>query len=322
VCEEADVTALLATAPTAIEAADSTLDLSSPPVTPARSSALPHGQHSNLKRQGGLTFSGGQKTMHITPALTESIEPRSEAEVTLMAECMTQATRTEGLARASMAMYERAADIYLERLVVYFNHPTRSPPDGLRYNKTTGEKLKAAAEHCTTVARQAAREREHRGATGDGLSPATAAKVARLIDAAADELPPTVTPHSSMNEVIVGDSGIAMWDGAACSMSMAATACAPMARERKRQKQPDQDREWARRVKCAAITVTVAQLQDATYKIANLRLRRIAGMVGVKQKLAPPEYTSWDCRRLVAEAMIHGNDRIAPCYELVVPGDM
>jgi hypothetical protein len=115
---------------------------------------------------------------------------------------------------------------------------------------------------------------------------------------------------------------IAMWDGCVCCMHMEANACAPVARERKRQKQPEHDRAWAGRVKRTAITVTLTQLQDPTYKIANLRLRRIAGMVGVKQKLAPPQYTSLDCRRLVAEAMINGNDRIAPCRELVVQGDV
>jgi len=87
----------------------------------------------NQARRGSVTFSGAQKSMHVTPALTEPIEPCSEAEVKLMAEALTLATR-EGLGCASMAMYDRAAEIYLERLVVYFSHPTAAPPDGLRYN--------------------------------------------------------------------------------------------------------------------------------------------------------------------------------------------
>jgi hypothetical protein len=126
--------------------------------------------------------------MHVTPALTQVIDPTSEAELQLMAEAMTQAIRHDGLGCASMAMYERAADIYVERLLVTFAHPTCAPPDGLRYAKTSGERMKAVAELCTRKAREAERERTHRGANGieaadqDG---AAATAIVALITAAA-----------------------------------------------------------------------------------------------------------------------------------------
>lgn len=184
--------------------------------------------------------------MRVTPALTEVITPRSEAEVRLMAEATTEAMREVGAA-SSMAMYDRAAAIYLERIVVYFGHPTRAPPDDLRYAKTTGERIKEASLRCTQVAREAAREREQRGvgaaADAAAASSSTALAVAEAIEAAAD----------------VAGSG---WDGGALSAAVDEAAAAVVARgESKKRSRTKRNGEYQARSK-QAVSVSLADLED------------------------------------------------------------
>ena len=87
-------------------------------------------------------MSGQQKTMAIVPASLQASEPKSEADLTLMAEVLAQASKQSEAAHEgvlSMKMYDRAASLYNQRIVVAFAHPTAAPPGGLSYIKTTGQ---------------------------------------------------------------------------------------------------------------------------------------------------------------------------------------
>mmetsp|Transcript_47058 Transcript_47058/g.152744 ORF Transcript_47058/g.152744 Transcript_47058/m.152744 type:complete len:129 (-) Transcript_47058:716-1102(-) len=63
----------------------------------------------------------------------------------------------------SMWMYDRAAQLYNEQIVANYAHSTAAPPDGLAYAKTSGDKIKAVCERCTSTARAASREQARRG---------------------------------------------------------------------------------------------------------------------------------------------------------------
>ena len=63
----------------------------------------------------------------------------------------------------SMWMYDRAAQLYNEQIVAKYAHSTAAPPDGLAYAKTSGDKIKAVCERCTSTARAASREQVRRG---------------------------------------------------------------------------------------------------------------------------------------------------------------
>ena len=63
----------------------------------------------------------------------------------------------------SMWMYDRAAQLYNEQIVAKYAHSTAAPPDGLAYAKTSGDKIKAVCERCTSTARAASREQARRG---------------------------------------------------------------------------------------------------------------------------------------------------------------
>ena len=276
---------------------DGALVLLTPPRSVASSSSpcVP----STTRRQGGLTFSGGQKSMHVTPALTAEISPTSEAELKLMAEAMTQATR-EGLGEASMAMYDRAAGVYLERLIVCFSHPTMAPPDGLRYGKTSGPRIKAVAERCTRMAREAERERAHRGANGVAAVP-SGAVLAAVVEAA-----------SPMAAVVDGETALLAANGAAMDGTMVLvgmdpstpTAHAVMADAvvadavgrrapptsltvggKRKDSRAARNERYKQKAQKACFTVTLAQLQDDTFKMTGPKLKQVAKLVeGVPRK--------------------------------------
>ena len=237
-----------------------------------------------LARQGAATVSGAQKTMRLTPALAPVIEVTSEAELQLAAEVMTAAIN-EGCGVATMAMYDRAAALWTQRLVVLFGHPTTSPPDGLRYGRVTGDRLKAAAERCTTSARQVAREREHRGVAAvddaDWSGPSATA-IAALIEMAAE---PTAAPPDGSGSL------------------------APDRDDRRSQKVLNRARRnhnYLEKAKQDIFTITLAQLQDGNLTVAAPRLKRIAKIVGVRVKTTA-DYKTADMRQAVVAAMIVAN---------------
>jgi hypothetical protein len=283
----------------------------SPPGTAPTTAASPS---SATRRQGALTFSGQQKTMHVTPALTQVIDPTSEAELQFMAEAMTQAIRHDGLGCASMAMYDRAADIYLERLFVTFKHPTRAPPDGLRYAKTSGERMKAVAEACTRRAREAERERTHRGADSDQPADPDSAAATAIV------------------ALITAAGGDAADVGALVSPALVMDAAALQADvtdvdargSRKRAGAARRQQTYESGVKVAAITVTLAQLEDYDYSLSKPLMRRVVGVAKALNAPLPEgeklnvrttqEYSLRDQRNAVIAAM-----KLVGRVELSVP---
>ena len=179
----------------------------------------------------------------------------------------------------------------------------------LRYNKTKGPQLKAAAERCTTVARQASREREQCSAVVDeSMSIATATEVARLLEAAA--------PAETGSSNAVDDQE---WMGAAL-VHVDASALHP-SKLRKRSWNAD----YNARVKKSSFSVTLAALRASLelpkFKapVADARMRCVAKAAGVKQKLGLG-YSACDRVTAVVAAMETGNDKIAPCKVLDVIG--
>ena len=289
---DAEITAEAEAATTVEAEANMEMVAPSPAPSPARSPA-----RSSLARQGGVRWSNTQKTMHVTPALTEAIEPRSEAEVKLMAECITQAIG-EGRGRASMAMYDRASDIYRERLTVYFKHPTQSPPDGMRYNQTSGPRIKASAERCTRVARQAVREREYRGVAeaGDEVSTRTATEVAALIEAQAAQEPAAVQGAAVVQGVEAAQGAEAAlatgeFSGGLIAADPDHIVMDPVAFEaaqrlsRKRDSDSRRAAESRRTVKKQTVTVMLADLKDHSFRIGDRKQRRLAQAAGVRQRV-------------------------------------
>ena len=248
--------------------------------TPPRSGRASSNASPELARQGAATVSGAQKTMRVTPALAPVIEVTSEAELQLAAEVMTAAIN-EGCGVATMAMYDRAAALWTQRLVVLFGHPTSSPPDGLRYGRVTGDRLKAAAERCTTSARQVAREREYRGVAAvddaDWSGPSATA-IAALIEMAAE---PTAAPPDGSGSL------------------------APDRDDRRLQKVVNRARRnhnYLEKAKQDIFTITLAELQDGNLTVAAPRLKRIAKIVGVRVKTTA-DYKTADMRQAVVAAM-------------------
>ena len=248
--------------------------------TPPRSGRASSSASPELARQGAATVSGAQKTMRVTPALAPVIEVTSEAELQLAAEVMTAAIN-EGCGVATMAMYDRAAALWTQRLVVLFGHPTSSPPDGLRYGRVTGDRLKAAAERCTTSARQVAREREYRGVAAvddaDWSGPSATA-IAALIEMAAE---PTAAPPDGSGSL------------------------APDRDDRRLQKVVNRARRnhnYLEKAKQDIFTITLAELQDGNLTVAAPRLKRIAKIVGVRVKTTA-DYKTADMRQAVVAAM-------------------
>jgi len=85
-----------------------------------------------------------------------------------------------------MKMYDRAAALFNQRIIVAFAHPTNAPPDGLSYMKTSGQKIKEVALRCTSNARAASREQAHRGveASPADTGGAAASAIATLLETA------------------------------------------------------------------------------------------------------------------------------------------
>ena len=106
-----------------------------------------------------------------------------------------------------MAMYDRAAEIYLERITrAYSPSAKHAAPDRLRCRRTSGSRIKAMAEGCMQVARQSDREREHRRVDGDEAAAAdgeAASRVAQLMQsltAAADAVEAVEAPAEAPAE--------------------------------------------------------------------------------------------------------------------------
>lgn len=91
-----------------------------------------------------------------------------------LGEWLKEAMRTHRGATA--AMYECAAELYLEKLTLIFSNRDAVPPEQLRPNRTSGAMLKRVAESCVRYATRVAQERARHSEAEDGAAEGCAAE--------------------------------------------------------------------------------------------------------------------------------------------------
>ena len=171
------------------------------PVTPATWS--PRSLEAISQRQGSAHWSGKSKARAETLSRSKEVEPTSEAERALMVQAMTEAQRE--FKGATKAMYERTAELYLEKLTLALSSKTVAPPAQLRPNRTNATLVKAVAERCVRHAHRIALERDRGGSSSDAAAQVddggeASAAIASLI------MPLAAAPPMTMVEAAAQDA--------------------------------------------------------------------------------------------------------------------